>query len=152
AKVIGEMPEGVPLQKDGALSDEAAAMVELLRAIASGDSPIGIRPAGSKTDFLVNTSTAWQIFENLSTNAEKAAARIYLGTDGTLGAQGGAPGVDIKALFGVASTIVEGDLECLERGFKTGTIEPWTALNFGDSSLAPTRKYLLPDPDLQTLR
>ncbi len=147
AKVIGEMPEGVPLQQDGAPTPEAAAMLDLLRAISSSDSPVGIRPSGSKTDFVVNTSTAWQVFSELVQNAEKAAARIYLGTDGTLGSQGGAPGVDIQALFGVAATIVEGDLEALEKGFKTGTIEPWTALNFGDSTLAPTRRYLLPDAD-----
>ena len=29
----------------------------------------------------------------------------------------------------------------------TGSIEPWCAVNFGDSSLAPSRTYLLPDED-----
>ncbi len=151
AKVIGEMPEGVPLQGDGAngLSQEAAAFLDVLQAVGSADAPAGIKPAGSKIDYLVNSSTAWQVFSELVSNAEKAAARIYLGTDGTLGSQGGAPGVDVQALFGVAATIVEGDLECLERGIKTGVIEPWCALNFGDSTLAPTRKYMLPDPDKQ---
>jgi hypothetical protein len=153
AKVIGEMPVGVALQDEaGAVTPEASAFLELLRAIASADSPVGIRPAGSKTDYLVNGSQAWQIFQHLVDNAEKAAARIYLGTDGTLGAQGGAPGVDIQALFGVAATIVEGDLECLERGIKTGLIEPWCAINFGDSTLAPTFRYKRPDPDEQARR
>ena len=147
AKVIGELPAGVPLKKDGVASPEAAAFMELLTAMVESDRPLGIRPAGSKTDFVSNSSTAYQIFEQLVLNAEKAAARIYLGTDGILGAQGGAPGVDISALFGVASTIVQGDLDCIERCLGTGSIEPWTAMNFGDSSLAPTRKYLLPDPD-----
>jgi hypothetical protein len=147
AKIIGEMPEGVPMQNENGTTEEAAAFMQLLEAVCYSDAGVGIRPAGSKTDYLVNGSTAWQVFDNLVQNAEKAAARVYLGTDGTLGAQGGAPGVDIQALFGVAATIVEGDLECLERGFKSGVIEPWTALNFGDSSLAPTRAYLLPDPD-----
>lgn len=150
AKMIGELPEGVPLQDgDGVISAEAAAMIALMRDITQGDAPAGLRPAGSKTDFLVNTSTAWQVFSELVHNAEKAAARIYLGTDGTLGTQGGAPGIDIQALFGVAATIVEGDLEALEKGFKTGVIDPWCAMNFGDSALAPTRKYMLPDPDKQ---
>jgi hypothetical protein len=150
AKVVGEMAEGVALQDgDGVLTREAAAMVDLMRGIVSGDAPVGIRPAGSKTDFLVNSSTAWQVWQELVTNAEKAAARVYLGTDGTLGTQGGAPGVDITALLGVAVALVEGDLEALEKGFKTGSIDPWCAVNFGDSSLAPTRKYLLPDPDKQ---
>jgi len=147
------MPEGVALQGvDGGLTVEATAFLELLRAMASDDTPIGIRPAGSKADFVANNSTAWQVFSELVMNAEKAAARIYLGTDGTLGAQGGAPGVDISVLFGVASTKVQGDLECIERGLLTGLIEPWCAINFGDSSLAPARRYLLPDADEDALR
>ncbi len=156
AKVMAELPAGVPLQKSeadgGGTSDEAAAFIETLQAVFSADGAVGIRPSGSKTDYLVNSSTAWQVFSELVTNAEKAAARIYLGTDGMLGSQGGAPGVDIQALFGVAATIVEGDLECLERGFKSGILDPWTAINFGDSTLAPTRKYLLPDPDEHSRR
>lgn len=153
AKVIGEMPEGVPLQKEGGGdSDEAAAFATLLRAIASSDQPVGIRPSGAKTDFLTNTSTAWQIFAELVSNAEKAAARIYLGTDGTLGSQGGAPGVDVQALFGVAITKVQGDLAAIERGLMTGSIEVWAALNFGDSSLAPSRRYMIPDADADAAR
>lgn len=152
AKVVGEMPSGMALQSaDGALTAEAASFLELLKAMASSDAPAGIRPAGSKTEYVTNTSTAWQVWNELAQNAEKAAARIYLGTDGTLGAQGGAPGVDIQALFGVAAALVEGDLECLERGLKTGLIDPWCAINFGDSSLAPTRRYVRPDPDAEAL-
>jgi hypothetical protein len=145
AKVVGELPAGVPLQDAAGLSAEAAAFIELLRSIASEDAPAGIRPAGSKVDFLTNNSTAWQVWSELATNAEKAAARIYLGTDGTLGSQGGAPGVDITALFGVAETKVSGDLEALQRGIDTGVIEPWCAINFGDSRLAPRRRYLIPN-------
>ncbi len=152
AKVIGEMPVGVPLQDEGGMSPDAAAMAELLRSIATSDSPVGIRPAGSKTDFLTNTSTAWQVWQELVSNAEKAAARIYLGTDGTLGTDGGAPGIDIESLFGVAATKVEGDLKCLEKGISTGVIEPWCALNFGDSSLAPTRRYMVPDDDAEAVK
>lgn len=153
AKIVGEMPEGVALQdENGSLTKEAAAFLELLKALGGSDVPIGIRPAKSKTDFLANGSTAWQVFNELVVNAEKAAARIYLGTDGTLGAQGGAPGVDLTALFGVATTIVQGDLGCIERGLLTGVIEPWTAINFGDSKLAPTRKYLIPDADADAVQ
>lgn len=153
AKVIGEMPQGVALQDaNGALTKEAEQFANLLRAIATSDAPVGIRPFGSKTDFLTSQSSAWQIFKELVDNAEKAAARIYLGTDGTLGAQGGAPGVDITALFGVASTIVQGDLECIERGINTGLIEPWCATNFGDSSKAPKMRYLIPDNDADAAR
>lgn len=152
AKFVGEMPTGVPLQDKNGLTPEAAAMVVLLRDLASSDSPVGIRPAGSKTDFMTNTSTAWQVWAELVGNGEKAAARIYLGTDGTLGSTGGAPGVDITELFGVAVTKVKGDLSCIERGLLTGVIEVWAALNFGDSSLAPTRKYMLPDADEEAWR
>jgi len=149
AKVIGELPAGIALQDSvtGAATSEAEAMIALLASIASDDSPVGIRPAGSKTDFLTNTSSAWQIFAELVGNAEKAAARIYLGTDGTLGSQGGAPGVDVQALFGVAATKVQADLTAIRRGLHTGSVEVWTALNFGDSTLAPTRRYMMPDAD-----
>jgi hypothetical protein len=148
AKVLGTMPEGVALQNaDGVQTREASAMIELLRSIASSDSPVGLKPFGSVVDFMTNNSTAWQVFSELVSNAEKAAARIYLGTDGTLGTQGGAPGVDIESLFGVAATKVEGDLRCIERGILTGVIEPWCALNFGDSSLAPKRCYKIADDD-----
>ena len=161
AKVIGEMPAGVALQKtvtnaDGstsaAPSDEAAAMMILLQAIASSDAAVGLRPAGSKTDFLTNLSTAWQVFSELVLNAEKAAARIFQGTDALLGATGGAPGVDITALFGVATTKVLGDIECIERALQTGLIEVWTAVNFGTSALAPSRKYQVPNADADALK
>lgn len=147
-KVVGEMPAGVPLQNDeGALTSEATAFLMLLQALYLGDAPVGIRPAGSETELLTNTSTAWQVWDTLSNREDKAAARIYTGTDGLLGAQGGAPGVDISELFGVAATIVQGDLNVIERAVLTGIIEIWAAINFGDSSLAPSREYLLPDRD-----
>lgn len=153
AKVIGEMPEGMPLQNEaGELTEEAAAFLELLKAIASQEIPVGIRPAGSKVDYLANSSNAWQVFVELARNADKSAARIYLGTDGTLGTDGGAPGIDIQSLFGVAATRVEGDLRCIERAIRTGSIEPWTAINFGDSLLAPKRVYLIPDKDADVAR
>jgi hypothetical protein len=145
AKVIGEMPTGMALQNKDGLTPEAKAFLTLLQQIGSGDAPVGIRPAGAKTEFLTNTSSAWQVWSELVLNAEKAAARIYLGTDGVLGSQGGAPGVDVQALFGVADTKVEGDLKCIERAIDSGVIQVWTAINFGDSTLAPCRRYLVPD-------
>lgn len=151
AKVIGELPSGVALQTEsGGMTDEASAMVELLRSVAYDDTPIGLKPAGSSLNYMVNSSTAWQVWEKLGQMAEKAAARIYLGTDGTLGSQGGAPGVDVDALFGVARTYIEGDLRCIERCFYAGVIVPWTAINFGDSALAPHRVYQIPDVDQDT--
>lgn len=152
AKVVGELPEGVPIQEedeDGVvrLTEEALGLLELTKAIASADTPYGIRPHGSKIDVMANTSTAWQVWEKLAEKAEKAAARIYLGTDGTLGAAGGAPGVDVTALFGVALTRVQGDLGCMSRSVNTGTIEPWCAMNFGSSVAAPRHYYKVPDED-----
>jgi hypothetical protein len=149
AKVVGELPEGVRLQdpETGALSSEATAFAELLKALVADEMPVGIRPSGSKTEYINNTSSAWQVWSELMAGAEKAAARIYLGTDGILGSQGGAPGVDVQALFGVATTLVQGDLKAITRGIQEGIIEPWTAINFGDSSLAPLRVYQIPDSD-----
>lgn len=152
ARVMGELPQGIALQDKDGLTPDARQFLQLLLDMATADTPVGIRPAGSKTEWLTNTSAAWQVFKELVTNAEQAAARIYLGTDGILGSKGGAPGVDITALFGVAATLVEGDLGAIERGIREGVIEPWCALNFGDSTLAPKRAYLLPDVDADAQR
>lgn len=153
AKVVGELPQGIALQDgDGSLSPEAAAFIELLKAIVTEDAPAGIAPAGSKVNYLVNSSTAWQVWSELGNNREKAAARVYLGTDGILGAQGGAPGVDLTKLLGVATTLVQGDVGTFSKCFRQGVIEPWTAVNFGDSTLAPSRVYMLPDGDEDTKR
>jgi hypothetical protein len=145
AKVMGELPEGVALQDSaGALTEEAASFLAMLQAVASSSAEAGIRPAGSKTDYLVNGSSAWQVWKELVLVEDRAAARVYLGTDGTLGAVGGAPGVDIVTLLGVASTLVQGDLETIERCLLTGLFEVWTAINFGDSTLAPSLRYQIP--------
>ena len=148
AKPIGTLPEGMALEaSEGVLTREAAGFLELLQAIATAQAPTGIKPFGSSIEYLVNSSQAWQVWKELVLVAEKAAARIYLGTDGTLGAAGGAPGVDIAALFGVASTIVQGDLETIEAALATGLLDVWTAINFGDSTLAPELRYQIPRPE-----
>ncbi len=147
-KIIGKLPSGIDIQKeDGSLTNEAAALLELLKAMANPGIPVGIAPAGAEVELMANSSTAWQVWSELSTMGEKAAARIYQGTDALMGSAGGAPGVDISALFGVATTIVQGDLDCITRALQTGYIEPWCAVNFGSSALAPSRRYLMPDAD-----
>jgi hypothetical protein len=153
-KVVGELAADTgPLRDElGALTKEAEAFLEMLQAVASQDSPVGIRPAGAKIDYLVNSSQAWEVWAKLAEVAEKAAARIYLGTDGVLGSQGGAPGVDISALFGVATSKIQSDLAAIERGVQTGVISPWAAINFGDDTKAPTRSYVFPDPDEAEVR
>lgn len=148
AKVMGELPEGWALRgADGELTNEASFFLTMLENVVSGASQAGIQPSGSKVNFVANASTAWQVFSELINSREKAAARIYTGTDAMLGSVGGAPGVDIATLFGVATTIVQGDFECVESALSTGLYEPWTAINYGDSSYAPSLEYLLPDPD-----
>ena len=42
-------------------------------------------------------------------------------------------------------TKVSNDATVISRGIDTGLIEPWCAVNFGDSKLAPKRQYLLPN-------
>lgn len=150
AKMIGELPADTPLVNDaGELTDQAKAFLEMMRQIVDGDSPAGIIPPGAKTQFVNNSSTAWQIFNQLIMTTDKAAARVYQGTDATLGSVGGAPGVDISTLFGVATTKVQGDLSAIERALNTGVYEPWTAVNYGDSKQAPSWTYKIPDPDLE---
>lgn len=151
AKVMGELPSGITLlDKNGNLTPEAQAFLQMLQDIVSGNAGAGVRPAGAKTDFLSNTSTAWQVFKELVLNRERAAAMVYLGTDASLGATGGAPGVDIATLFGIATTKVQGDLHCIEQALRTGVYEIWTAINFGDSQYCPWLEYQLPDPDKET--
>jgi len=113
----------------------------------SGEAQAAVRPAGSKLDVLANTATMYQVFPELITDRKKAAMFVYLGTDASLGAAGGAPGVDISILFGVSSTKVQGDFEAIEQGLNTGFYPVWTAINCGDSRYAPRIEYLIPDPD-----
>jgi hypothetical protein len=157
-KWVGTLSEqGGPIQEkdeDGniVLGQAAKDMLGLMADLASLANAYGVKPHGSEAELIVNSSTAWQVFSELMTNAEKAAARIWTGTDALLGSQGGAPGIDISALFGVASTIIQGDLNTITRAFHRGVVVPWTALSFGSAALAPARVYQIPDPDLQRAR
>jgi hypothetical protein len=146
-----------PIRQEGEggvleLTQGAKDLLDLMADLANVARPYGIKPSNSEVELIVNQSTAWQIFDTLMQNAEKAAARIWTGTDALLGAQGGAPGIDISALFGVASTIIQGDLGTISRAFHEGVIVPWTALSYGSSLLAPRRMHQIPDPDLQRAR
>jgi hypothetical protein len=148
--MIGELPDGVPLGNgSGGLSSDAQLFISMLQDLVSGNAGAGVRPFGSKTDYVTNGSQAWQIFKELITNREGAAARIYLGTDAILGSRGGAPGVDVAALFGIATTRIQGDLEALERGFREGLILPWCALHGVAVEDAPAALYEIPDVDAQ---
>lgn len=145
AKIVGTMPEGVALEdKEGKLTREAQGFFELLRMVASADVPVGIKPYGATLDYITNNSQAWQIFKEIIDSGDKAADRIYLGTPVTAQAAGGDA---VGFLFGVRNDIVEGSVRAIERGIKEGVIDPWCAVNFGDSSLAPYRRYLMPDAD-----
>ncbi len=145
AKVVGTMPPGIAVEDaPGHFTPEAQSFLELLRVVASVDTPVGIKPAGAVLDYIVNNSTAWQIFKEIIDSGDKAADRIYLGVPTIAPAAGGDA---VGYLFGVRNDIVEGSLRAIERGIRTGVIEPWTAINFGDSTLAPERVYLMPDAD-----
>lgn len=146
--VFGELPAGMVMaDENNVLSPGARTFLQMIADVVEGGAPAGLRPPGSKIDLLFNGSTAWQIFKELIDNREKAATRIYLGTDAILGSVGGAPGVDISALFGLTSTLLQGDFKAIEEGVRTGILEPWAAVNFGDSSHAPRIELQLPDPD-----
>jgi hypothetical protein len=152
AKVIGTLPSGLTIEDldaDGMpkLTDQAFGFLQMLRQIMSGENPVGVMPFGSEVDVVTNASTMYQVFSELILSREKAAARIYLGTDAMLGAAGGAPGVDIATLFGVAATKIQGDFTAIEQGLNTGVYQPWCAINEGDSRYAPSAVYQLPDPD-----
>lgn len=154
AKIIGALPEGVSLQSDaaGTLTPQAEGLLNMLQDLVSGEAGAGIHEANAKVNFLANGSTAWQVFHELIQNREKAAARIYTGTDATMGSQGGAPGVDIAALFGVATTKVQGDFGAIESAWYTGVSQPWAAMNEGDSRYAPRLVYQMPDTDSKAKR
>lgn len=146
-KVTGTLPENVKLGKEGTLSPEAEALLNTLGRMMSGETDVGALPFGAKAEVLINESTAWQVFDKLTSNRERAAARIYLGTDAILGATGGAPGVDIASLFEVASTVLQNDVEALERGFREGLVIPWALMHGEDPDLITCLEYELPDPD-----
>lgn len=154
AEQAGPTREIDPNNPDGPLVLSAAAkdLLEVVADMSSLSSPYGVVPNGNTVELITNNSTAWQIFQELMTNAEKAAARIYTGTDAILGSQGGAPGIDIAALFGVASTLIQADLNTIRRAFHEAVMVPWAALNYGSSALVPARCYQIPDPDLQGSR
>ncbi len=147
AKLIGTLTEGASLQNATGLTPEARAFLTALQDLVSGEAGAAVLPFGATAEWASNASNAWQVFSELILHGAKSAARIYLGTDAILGSVGGAPGVDIAQLFGVASTKIQGDFEALEQGQRVGVYEPWTAINFGDSRLAPSPKYQMPDPD-----
>lgn len=149
AKVVATLREGVPLGVNGLPSPEAQAMLDTLTQLLSGDSPAIVLPNGANASVLYNGSTAWQVFKELGLDRGKAAQRVYLGTDAALGSQGGAPGVDIQALFNVASTRIQGDLEALERGYREGILLPWAAMHGVQRADMFELAYLVPDTDAE---
>lgn len=153
SKIHGTMPEGNALNDDdGAPTDAVAEFEESLRRMAEGESIVAVTPFGSQVQFLADTSNAWQIFAENIGSREKAAARVYNGTDAMLGSVGGAPGVDISALFNVATTKLQGDFTAIQDGLRTGLYEPWAAMNYGSTWYAPRWEFLMPDPDIQKRR
>lgn len=148
AKILGKLQEGVPTQdENGNLTPDADYLLGMLTDMVSGDIGAGLLPANTEAEFLTNGSSAWQVFSELAQNREKAAARVFLGTDGALGSQGGAPGVDVAELFGVATTKTQGDVALVQDGLHSGLYVPFTAINLGDSRYAPRLEFEMPDVD-----
>jgi hypothetical protein len=154
AKVVGKLPEGVPMrvsdeQGNDIPSPEVINLMHALEDIASQETTAAILPFGTEAEILAHPGRAWEVFAQLVQDRTKSAYQIYLGTDALLGATGGAPGVDISQLLGVARVIISKDLHALENGFREGIFEPWTEVNFGDRYLAPRYEYIIPQPDEQ---
>lgn len=139
-KFIGELPPGIAIA-----SEEGQQFLAFL-ANMHESLPYGLAPSGSKVNMLVNTSTAWQIFDSITREGLSDAARILLGNDGLVRAAGGNYVKD-GYIWGIRNDLVESDLRCLERALFEGTIQVWAALNHGTSDLAPYRKWLMPDVD-----
>jgi hypothetical protein len=114
--------------------------------MATEAQPYGVKPNGSVVDMKSNTSTAWQIYDSIISFNSKDANVVLVGQDATATATGGNYVKD-SALFGVKNDIIEMDLGNIERGLSTGVIEPWAAINFGSSALAPESIWLMPDAD-----
>ena len=150
AKMIAILKEGLALaDADGVLSPNAESVLATLQDLAEGEAGAGVFPNDTTVSVLHNGSNAWQVFSELVPSREKAFARIYLGTDAVLGSVGGAPGLDIEALFKVAAGKIQGDFLALKEGLRTGLYEPWTAINEGDSTRAPSIEFELPDKDAE---
>lgn len=150
-KLVGEMPTGVALQTEDAggtlvPTPEAEQMLELLQMLFVEELPFGLRPAGSKTELMVSQSQAWQIWTEIIKANNADSDRIYLGQDGTTQNSGGNY-IKSERLFGVRNDLVESDIMVFAEAILTGTIEPWAAINFGDSRLAPARCWQMPDAD-----
>jgi hypothetical protein len=162
-KILGQLPDGRSLQRavldsnkeptgEVELTDEAQAMMDLLEDFAGLEQPFGIAEFGAKISLLSNSSQMWQVWKELGTRAQQLAALIYTGTTAYLGVQTEGPGVNVEQLMDVGLPIVQADKAAFELGFHEGVMGPWAARNFGDSSLAPTRLYQLPDVDAQQNR
>lgn len=147
AKVVGQLPEGVPMQDaDGGLTPDAETFLHMITGIASGEAGAGISPAGASVTVLSNTSTQWSVWSELTRALERLAARLFLGTDAVMGSTSDAPGVDASALFGVATTKTQGDVDMLTTALNEQVYRVWIAEHYGNVT-APQIEFALPDAD-----
>ena len=152
AKTLAEMPAGVAIEDaNNNVTDEAAALLEVARTFAADPLPYGLIPNGAKVSQITNATQAWQIFDSIIGSNAKDANSVLVGQSGMADASSGNY-VKSELLFGVTENIVESDLGGLQSGLLTGTIEPWAAINFGDSSLAPDSVWQMPDADQDARR
>jgi phage gp29-like protein len=148
SRLIGQLAQGYAVvDATGKLTKEASGLLSILQDMVSGEASAAVYPFGAKIENITDTSTNWQVFSSQVDSLDKAASRIYLGTDAPLGATGGAPGVNIEALFKIAAAKIQGDFQTIADGLNTGLYQPWAAWNDGDSRYAPCFELKLPDPD-----
>ncbi len=140
-KINGTLPEGVSIA-----SPEGQAFYSGVENM-HGMLPYMVGPYGSKVEMLGGGSAQHQIFADILSSGASEASRVYLGSDEPGATEGGSNYIRSQRLFGVRNDVVESDLRALELGIDSGAILPWTAVNFGDSTLAPTRRWQMPDPD-----
>lgn len=140
-KIAGQLPEGVAINSPEGQAFYAA--VENMH----GNLPYMVGPHGSRVEVLGGGNVAHEIFADILASGASEASRVYLGSDEPGATEGGSNYIRSQRLFGVRNDVVESDLRALELGIASGVILPWTAVNFGDSSVAPVRRWEMPDPD-----
>lgn len=143
-KFVGTPPPDMDLN-----SEDGQAFRELVLNLRSRRSG-GIKPNGSEIDLLEAMSQMWQIFREAIVSLDKDVARAYLGQDGSLVNEGGNY-IKAAELAGVRYDLVEGDCTSTGDGFSTGTLRPWSIVNFGRDAKVKTG-WALPDPDEQARR
>jgi uncharacterized protein DUF935 len=134
---VGELPQGIPIESaPGRLFQR---LVSALLTMRIG----GVRPFGSKIEYLEPKTQAWQVFDSIVRNSNEDISLSLLGQDGTV-TKGGV--YTAPAFDGIRFDLAELDTQTFEVGAQTGLVAPWAGVNFG-VEYAPTISTVLPDPE-----